>query len=160
MMVDLVQNTDRKINKLLEDNQVSLVVQCLDSLTALGSVYLNLIALGFLWSFGQVLIARELLIGLSLTWIIIYSLKHIIKRERPENHIEHVLARASFPSAHSGNAFLTTTVLSSHLGRSVIFFSLAATVAFSRIYLEDHYLSDVIAGSGIGLVIGQVLITV
>lgn len=160
MVVEIVKNTDHRVDQIVGQKKTPLITQGFDSLTSLGSVHFNLIVLGFLWSFGKTLIARELAIGLVISWAVIYSLKHIVGRERPEHHIEHVVSRASFPSGHSGNAFVTATILSVHLGRTLIFFSLAATVAFSRVYLEDHYLSDVVVGSGIGLIIGQILITV
>lgn len=160
MIVNLVQNTDQQVNRAIENNQIPLVTQAFGSLTALGSVHLSLIAIGFLWSFGETLVARQLGLGLILASAMIYTLKYTAKRERPSNHIENVISRGSFPSGHSGNAFMTATILSSHLDRSLALFSLAFTVAVSRVYLEDHYLSDVVVGSIIGLLIGQTLITV
>ena len=160
MIVKFVQNTDHRVERFMDNNQTELGIQALDSLTSLGSVLFNLLILVFLWSFGKTVVAQELAVGLTAVWITLFILKHLVKRERPEHHIDHVISRTSFPSGHSGAAFLTATVLSAHLGRSLIFFGLAAIVAFSRLYLEDHYLSDVVVGTGIGLVIGQILITV
>lgn len=160
MIVDFIQSTDNRTNKIVENNQIPLLNQGFNALTSLGSVYFSLLAIGFLWSFGKAVIARQLVLGLLITGVVIYALKYTFRRKRPEDHIENVISRTSFPSGHSGNAFMTATILSSYLGRSLAFFSLAIIVAASRVYLEDHYLSDVIIGSGIGLVIGQILITV
>ena len=159
-LTNSVQVLDQKFNQITEENQIPLIIQTMDSLTSLGSVHFNLILLAFLTSFGNLLIAKNLAIGLTATWATIYLLKKLVGRKRPEHHIEHVISRASFPSGHSGTAFLTATVLSAYFNREIIFFTLAATVAFSRIYLEDHYLSDAIVGSGIGLLIGQILVTI
>lgn len=160
MIVDLIQNTDHRTNKIVENNQLPLLNQSFNALTSLGSVYFSLIAIGFFWSFNKILIARQLALGLITTGIAIYVLKYAFRRKRPEDHIENLMSRTSFPSGHSGNAFMTAAILSSYLGRSLAFFGLAAIVAASRVYLEDHYLSDAVVGSGIGLVIGQILITV
>ncbi len=160
MIVELIENTDQRTNHIVDQNQKPVLNQLFSSLTSLGSAYFTLILIGFLWSFNQNLIAKQLATGFLINGVTIFTLKYASKRERPENHIENLFSRASFPSGHSGNAFMTATILSSSLGRSFAFFSLAFIVALSRVYLEDHYLSDAIAGSAIGLVIGQILITV
>lgn len=160
MIVDLIENTDHRINRAVENNQLPVLTQFFDSLTALGSAYFSIILIGILFSFSKLLIAKQLVIGLIMTGAAIFTLKYASRRERPLNHIENLFAQASFPSGHSGNAFMTAVILSSHLGRSIGFFSLASIVALSRVYLEDHYFSDVIVGSGIGVIIGHILITV
>lgn len=160
MIVEFIENTDHRTNQVMENNQTPFATQSFKSLTTLGSAYLSLVIIGILWSFSKPFIAKQLALGVLITGVTIFALKFASKRERPKNHVENVFNRASFPSGHSGNAFMTATILSAHLGRIVGFFALALTVAVSRVYLEDHYVSDVVAGSGIGLVIGQVLITV
>jgi len=55
---------------------------------------------------------------------------------------------------------MNATILSAYLDRALGFLTLAALIALSRVYLEDHYPSDIITGSVIGAVIGQILITV
>jgi len=160
MIVDFIENTDHRVNKAINQNQIPALTQFFDSLTALGSAYFSLILIGVLFSFSEVLIAKQLAIGLLANGVIIFTLKYASRRERPANHIENLFARASFPSGHSGNAFMVAAILSSHLSRSIGFFILASIVALSRVYLEDHYLSDIVVGSSIGVIIGQILITV
>lgn len=160
MIVDLVETTDQKTNRIIDQRQKPALNQFFSSITALGSAYFSLILIGFAWSFNEYLLAQKLGIGFVATGIIIFALKYASKRERPENHIENLISRASFPSGHSGNSFMTATILSAYLGRSFAFFVLAIAIAASRVYLEDHYLSDVLVGSVIGFLIGQILITV
>ncbi|OGK16283.1 hypothetical protein A2690_02760 [Candidatus Roizmanbacteria bacterium RIFCSPHIGHO2_01_FULL_39_12b] len=59
----------------------------------------------------------------------------------------------SFPSGHATLAFVVTAFLSmKDRKRSSLYVFLAFIVAFSRIYLGYHYVSDVLGGAIIGLV--------
>ena len=62
-------------------------------------------------------------------------------------------AWTSFPSGHSATAFSVAMFLSMLYPRwrFVAFFA-ALLIAFSRIFLSQHYISDVIAGSFLGIV--------
>ena len=60
----------------------------------------------------------------------------------------------SFPSGHSGtafNVFLTLALLTKSNGLKLIFFMMAFLVAYSRVYLSQHFMIDVTAGSVIGV---------
>lgn len=64
------------------------------------------------------------------------------------------LALNSFPSGHSTAAFVLFTFLAFHLKgttEKLIMSALAILVAFSRVYLSQHWLKDIFAGSLIGL---------
>lgn len=94
--------------------------------------------------------------------IIVFVLKLIIARERPMvtefYPIIHILDY-SFPSMHAAAAFAAIPVLDRVypvLKKFWIIF--AVLVAFSRIYFDKHYLSDVLAGSFIGFGIGMFFI--
>jgi len=66
-------------------------------------------------------------------------------------HIEH--AWTSFPSGHSATAFSVAMAFALLWPKGRPFFLFAgALIAFSRIFLTQHYPSDVIAGSYIGIV--------
>jgi membrane-associated phospholipid phosphatase len=59
----------------------------------------------------------------------------------------------SFPSGHAQTAFTLATALTILFPRwGIPVFIIAGAVAISRIILISHYLSDVIAGAGIGIV--------
>lgn len=94
-------------------------------------------------------------------------LKYIIERPRPclELANVHLLVGCgsgySFPSSHAVNNFSAAIVLAYFLPRwSWAFFSFAALIAFSRVYVGVHYPSDVVAGAVIGLAIGGAVIIV
>lgn len=62
----------------------------------------------------------------------------------------------SFPSGHTMSSFAAATVIlagNKRLGIPAVIF--AAVIAFSRMYLYVHYMSDIIAGMLIGVVFGM-----
>ena len=65
-------------------------------------------------------------------------------------HLEH--AWISFPSGHSATAFSVAWTLGLAFPRyRLLFFIWAAMIAFSRIATTQHYVSDVLAGSLLGV---------
>ena len=62
----------------------------------------------------------------------------------------------SFPSGHSAtafNIFLMLALIVKNNFLKLMFFLIASMVAFSRIYLSQHFLIDITAGSFIGILI-------
>ena len=153
-LVKHIRKLDHTINQIIEEHQHPLAIQSFQSITSLGSIQLNLVFLALLLSFQQINVAEELVIGFAVTWALIYPVKELVKRNRPDKKKSHIMYGGSFPSGHSGTAFVTATILANNFNREEIFLTLATLVAFSRIYLEDHYPSDAIAGSLIGLIVG------
>lgn len=81
----------------------------------------------------------------------VFSLKHLTHRLRPDNS-----DNLSFPSGHTSNAFVGAEFMAQELGDksavySVIGYGLGTTTGILRIYHQDHWLSDVIAGAGFGI---------
>jgi membrane-associated phospholipid phosphatase len=62
---------------------------------------------------------------------------------------------SSFPSGHSSRAFTIFSTLNKYYKNPVLFYSIAVVVAFSRLYFGVHYLSDVLAGITIGLIVSH-----
>lgn len=101
-------------------------------------------------------------VALGAAQLTFFSLKRIIGRERPcavEPHCWSVLLppdRFSFPSGHSITAFAIAVSLGLWYPSLLIgLLFCALSVAASRVILGLHYLSDVIAGLAIGVVIGM-----
>lgn len=69
---------------------------------------------------------------------------------------------SSFPSGHTVSAFAGATVLALHYGSNYVqqlfYLLLAVVVGFSRVYLSQHFLIDVLAGSFIGVVGGALCV--
>ena len=101
-------------------------------------------------------------LSLSFTGIFITILKWIAGRHRASALFNHGLYGfdyfavgydiSSFPSGHAQTAFTmatTLTILCPKWGLPL--FVIAGLVSISRIILTSHYLSDVIAGAGFGI---------
>lgn len=95
-------------------------------------------------------------IGLS-SGLLLYLIKNIFRRDRPPNPLIANVSGFSFPSGHSFSSFTFVGIIIYLLWESkvaigwkfagtVVLFVLAVIIAFSRVYLQVHYASDVIAG--------------
>ena len=95
--------------------------------------------------------------------LIVDILKFIFGRSRPKLYLEqgiygfHFFGTEhlyfSFPSGHSATAFSLAVGITTLFPRyAYIALSVAALVAFSRMAVDAHYLSDIVAGSYIGAV--------
>jgi len=87
-------------------------------------------------------------------------LKALVKRVRPdglrntEGSIWRKLGYYSFPSSHAANTFAAATLLSGWYPLFTLRLSvycLAGLISFSRLYHNNHYPSDVLAGGIIGI---------
>lgn len=112
-----------------------------------------------------------LMVGLSalLSAIVVQSLKHFLFEDidRPAMFLDrmpglHVVAgmdlhnHFSFPSGHSTTAFSMCAALAVVVGKPVpaaILAVLAALLAFTRVYLSQHFTEDVLAGAFVGTVV-------
>jgi undecaprenyl-diphosphatase len=104
--------------------------------------------------------------GLSglLSWVLQFLLKDIFMRIRPHEIATMIIVGEqptdfSFPSGHAMIAWAFACVLASKEPRfRLVIYGIAFLISLSRIYLGDHFPSDIIMGGIIGYGIGYVTI--
>lgn len=100
------------------------------------------------------------------TGIIVRGLKSVVGRARPwtgeSSHSFHPFSTrsrfASFPSGHASSAFAVATVIADQSKKvyiDILAYSLATTVALSRVHLDKHWASDILVGSAIGYFVAK-----
>ena len=97
---------------------------------------------------------RTIILGLStvITTAITVPLKHITKEQRPDGSDFY-----SFPSGHTATAFAAAEFLRQEYKDvspwyGVAGYTAAAVTGILRLYNNKHWVSDVVAGAGIGII--------
>lgn len=84
---------------------------------------------------------------------LVNGMKYTIKERRPDNTSEN-----SFPSGHTATAFCAATILHKEYGLtrspwfSVAGYGIATATGMMRVLNNRHWISDVLAGAGIGII--------
>lgn len=95
----------------------------------------------------------------AISMILVYLLKNLFLRQRPfyfggESYkINH-----SFPSGHTNSVFCALPFFSKLRRLNYFWYVFSILVAFSRVYLGYHYLTDVVIGGLIGYTISMIII--
>lgn len=98
-----------------------------------------------------------------ITAVLVLVVKFSIRRRRPEGEwggMYRLTDPHSFPSGHAARAFMLT-VVAFGLGLgwiSLVLLIWAPLVSLARVAMGVHYLSDVVVGMLVGIVMGGVLV--
>jgi membrane-associated phospholipid phosphatase len=101
------------------------------------------------------------LAGISLLAALVLSIKFLVRRRRPEGEWGSIYRNTdphSFPSGHAARAFLIA-VLASGLGPAwlaILLWIWAPLVGLARVAMGVHYVSDILAGGLLGIIIGLI----
>ena len=97
-------------------------------------------------------------VGISLLAALVMGIKFIVRRRRPEGEWGGIYRNTdphSFPSGHAARAFLIA-VVGAALGPpwlGALLWIWAPLVALARVAMGVHYLSDILAGAALGVII-------
>lgn len=159
-MFDKLIEFDRNISEKLHDFEYNLLHSFFHAYTALGSLHFSFLIAIVLFYTGHTAILRQLFVVLAIALTVTEVIKLLVSRERPEDRDKdvYIMQDLSFPSGHATNAFATAGVLSGFGGLGLLPVPIAALIAFSRVYLGQHYLSDIVAGAIIGGSVALILV--
>jgi membrane-associated phospholipid phosphatase len=133
--------------------------------TFLGDGVVALVIIVLMLPLRKTALAFRLLLAFLVSGLFAQLLKSWFHAPRPLTYFNHQLYHHfiegvtnsgyhSFPSGHTTTAFAIATMLACHFRKNVpclIFFMLAAGVGYSRIYLGQHFVPDVLAGIMLGI---------
>lgn len=101
-----------------------------------------------------------IVVGMAATGIIVWSIKTIVRKDRPKGSHGKIYRKTdpySFPSGHAARVFTIVGIsLFDPVYQGIIITAWALMVSLSRIVLKLHYWKDIIAGSGLGILVGVI----
>jgi undecaprenyl-diphosphatase len=130
-----------------------------------GDSWIWAIGLALVWWFGDQYwhhFAAILEISIILQALLVFGLKSVIRRQRPEGQWGSIYRQFdphSFPSGHATRAVLLA-VMAASLGPvwlGVLLCIWAPLVCLSRVLTGLHYFSDILGGMLLGLLLGLIL---
>lgn len=107
--------------------------------------------------------ALELGVGILVTAVLVMLIKFSVRRRRPVGEWGKIYRNTdphSFPSGHAARAILLA-VMAVGLGPgwfALLLWFWAPLVVLARVAMGLHYFSDVLAGAGLGFVMGIVIL--
>ena len=126
-----------------------------------GDSWFWLVGLILLWVFGDPIwkkFATIIFFGIGGLAVVVFAVKFIFKRQRPAGEWGNIYRSTdphSFPSGHAARAFMIAILgtLLTPPWFAVVLWLWAPLVAFSRVSMGVHYLSDIIAGAVLGILV-------
>lgn len=147
-----VQNIDDALQRMVQEARQPALEKPMSTVSKTGRilVFAGLLAVATYDAAAGPATAKLAIAALIPTNLAVEGLKRATFRARPDG--EHKRSNASFPSSHAANAFAIAWVLGRRYRKwAWALWSFAAVVAFSRVYLNRHYVSDVLVGAAVGV---------
>lgn len=152
---------DKYVLSLMTAIQNPVLGSIMNWITNAGSVFVVLIFMTtlFMWEEKKREYIPVLWFSFLAAVLITIAIKFAFHMGRPfgtEHYLFFNILSYSFPSMHTAIAFAAVAVLDREYPMFKWFWVLfACMVAFSRLYIQAHYLSDTIAGALVGFSVGH-----
>lgn len=100
-------------------------------------------------------------VGIGLLAALVMSIKFLVRRRRPEGEWGGIYRNTdphSFPSGHAARAFLIVVVATglAPAWLAILLWIWAPLVSLARVAMGVHYVSDVVAGAVLGIVVALI----
>ena len=130
-----------------------------------GDSWVWITGLSVLWLFGEDSVnshARTMIISIFITAAITFIIKCVVQRERPPGKRGSLYLKMdsfSFPSGHAARGAVITSISFwiCPLWITLLLILWTSLLCFTRIVLKIHYLSDILAGIGIGATVALLM---
>lgn len=154
-LLDTLTTLDAQVADGIAVARTPLATKLFTSVTGLGSATAAVVLLGLFYAAGWSREFRRAGVALAVSGVVVGGLMATVQRPFPPQPVCTTTGAAvatSFPSGHAASAtvFALTARRSAALPTAAVAV-LAAAVAVSRVYLGTHYLTDTLAGVGIGV---------
>lgn len=151
---------DKAILNYVLNNRIFGYGEVIKNFTIFTNGVFSLIVVGLLILYFKRKLILRFLLGFGATGIIVYLLKIAIRRGRPFETLDIVNlipeTGFSFPSGHAIFAFFCLGFVWKDFKKfRYIWLILVILIAFARLYVGVHYLSDLIGAMLIGLFLGN-----
>lgn len=165
-MNDLIELDARLSQKLRVAEKPGALRTLAGILAHSGDSWFWLLGLGIVWLVGDTY-WRELAAlfagGILVTAVIVMAIKFTVRRKRPPGEWGSIYRRTdphSFPSGHAARAVLLAVLA---LGAGPVWLACvllpwSIAVVFARVAMGLHYLSDVLAGALVGILVGGIFL--
>jgi len=164
----LIELDARLTGRLRIAEKPGLLRKSASALAHSGDSWFWLAGLGLLWWLGTAYwkaLALLMILAILLTALVVFFVKFTVRRRRPEGEwgkFYRLTDPHSFPSGHAARAMMLATVA---LGQGPLWLGLllliwAPFVGLARVTMGVHYLSDVLVGMLLGLVLGVVVLLI
>jgi len=138
------------MDMLVKNLVQSIRISSLDSTFWMVSFSLYIVGIGVLFYYfyrKNNLRFTQMASGFGILFVITELLKNLFLRARPD-----LSDGFSFPSRHATFAFFLAAFMPVEKKWKILIWIWAFLVAFSRLWLDVHWFTDVVAGAGIGII--------
>lgn len=147
-----VEQADSTLQQAMQQHRVPALERTMRTASDIGKpvvVFGVLLAIAVCDVAQGVPLARVALVSAAVVNLAVEVIKRTTDRTRPDG--ERKRSNASFPSSHAANAFALAVLFCRRWPKgSILFLGGATLVAVSRVYLNRHFTSDVVAGALLG----------